>query len=71
MLPLVEKLVLKYLYSQTVKTAQVLLIQIVNTLNLISAAKIKNISIEDEFNTNMYSEDLDFEIVKDFKIRTR
>ena len=31
---------------------------------VISAAKIKNISIEEEFNTNMYSEDLDFEIVK-------
>ena len=35
---------------------------------LISAAKIKNISIEEEFNTNMYSEDLDFEIVKILKL---
>ena len=65
---LVEKLVSKYLYSQTVKTAQVLLTQIVNTLNLISAAKIRNISIEEEFNSNMYSEDLDFEIVKILKL---
>ena len=35
---------------------------------LISAAKIKNISIEEEFNSNMYSEDLDFEIVKILKL---
>ena len=31
---------------------------------LISSARVKNISIEDEYNTNMYSENLDFEIVK-------
>ena len=35
---------------------------------LISAAKIKNLSIEEEFNSNMYSEDLDFEIVKILKL---
>ena len=35
---------------------------------LISAARVKNLSIEDEFNTGMYSEDLDFETLKILKL---
>ena len=35
---------------------------------LISAARVKNLSIEDEFNTGMYSEDLNFETLKILKL---
>ena len=41
------------------KKQLVLLIQIVNIFNIINAARIKEISTEAEYNTDMYSQDLD------------